>query len=262
MFDITLDSVSFSFDKQIVDGKFKIDDLSLSVNEGEFCSVLGGNGSGKTTLLRLMSGFLSANSGKILIKNIEIKKYSRAELSKIIAFVQQINPVVFPYSVFEIVAMGRAPYLTSIRFENANDLNVINKYLQIFELYDLRNKSITQISGGELQRTFICRALVQEPKILIMDEPVSHLDIKHQLASYRILKELNKSLNLTIILVSHDLNMTLKYSDKVILMKLGKVVQYDLPENVLTTTNIKSVFDVQANYIFDADSQKYLIVGE
>ena len=262
MQDIYLNNVSFSFDNKFSDSKFRIDDISLTIGEREFCTIVGCNGSGKTTLLRLISGYLSPSKGEILINNKDLKNYSREELSKIISFVQLINPVVFPYSVFEIVAMGRSPHLSSSHFENSNDVDVINKYLEIFELTQLKNKNIQQISGGELQRAFICRALVQEPKILIMDEPVSHLDIKHQLTSYKLLKDFSKELNITIILVSHDLNLTLRYSDKVILMKDGRIISNDVPEKVLTTENIKMVFDVNANYFFDRNKNKYLHISE
>lgn len=259
---IKFENVSYTYhEKQGVES-FHLSNIWLNVNEGDFCTIIGSNGSGKTTLLRLFSGFLRADSGNISIFEKNIYDYKRNELAKKIAFVSQINSIAFPYTVFEIASMGRTPHFYGNQFENENDLKIIDKYLEMLGLKKIKNKNIMHISGGELQRTFICRALVQQPKILLMDEPVSHLDIKHQLHSYKLLNNIREENKLTLIIVSHDLNMTMKFSNNVILMKEGRMLSQNTPEKLITSENIKEIFGVKSEFLFDKNKNKYLIYTE
>lgn len=258
---IEIKNLFFGYEKKNSSENFLLENINLNINDGEIVSILGPNGSGKTTLLRLISGFLSPGKGEIKLNARNIKDYKQIEIARFISFVSQINEVIFPYSVFNFVSMGRNPFKINSYFENENDLKIIEKYLDMFELKSISHKTIDKISGGELQRAYLCRALVQEPKILLMDEPVSHLDIKHQLNSYKLLKELNGELGLTIILVSHDLNLSLKYSDRIILIKDGKIVFNSKSEELNSTEIIKEIFEVDTEIIRNKNDETFFLLS-
>jgi len=259
---IDIEKVYFRFYNDQPQGKFFLEDINLQIPEGKFVSILGPNGSGKTTLLRLISGFLSPSKGSVSILHKNVHDYKRNEIAKKLSFVSQINEAIFPYSVFQFVSMGRNPYSSNSFFVNKNDILIIQKYMELFELSALREKRINEISGGELQRAYLCRALVQEPKILLMDEPVSHLDIKHQLSSYKLLKEINKELGITIILVSHDINLSLRYSDRLIFMKQGRIIFNSKPEDISDSDLINETFGVNSEMLKNRNDKIYFFLGD
>lgn len=232
---------------------FTIDKLNLSVNSGEFITILGPNGSGKSTLLGLILGNLEPYSGEIIFQGHSYTQYSQKELAQRISFVPQRYYSVFPFSVFEIVMMGRTPYLNSLGFEKQTDIQKVNDALEEVGIYHLRNKSINSISGGEAQRAFIARALVQEPELILLDEPNAHLDLEHQISIFELLKKLNLENRVTIIVVSHDLNLAGYYGSRTILMQKGEIFLDDHKSRVLTEENISSVFNVNAKIIKDND---------
>ena len=259
---LEFDKVFFNYSDSGRDGNYLLENLSLAIPSGEIVSILGPNGSGKTTLLRLFSGYLKPNKGSVLLNQKNINEYSRNEIAKNLAFVSQINDLIFPYSVFQLVAMGRNPYMGNSLFESYEDLDIIDKYLELFELKKLKDKPIDKISGGELQRVYLCRALVQQPKILLMDEPVSHLDIKHQLSSYKILKEMNREIGLTIVLVSHDLNLSMRFSDRLVMIKKGKMVFNSNPNNLTSAELIHETFEVESEIVRSRSGKLYFLMGE
>ncbi|MCZ7601418.1 MAG: ABC transporter ATP-binding protein [Melioribacteraceae bacterium] len=241
---LTLKKVAFKYNDD-PDG-FTLNDIYLVVNPGEFVTILGPNGSGKSTLLNLILGISTPNSGEILFEGKNYKTFSRKELAKRISFVPQKYYSVYPFSIFEIVAMGRTPYLNFLGFEKDDDIKKINNVLDLVGISHLKNKSINSVSGGEAQRAFIARALVQEPDLILLDEPNAHLDLEHQISIFDLLKSLNNEKKLTIIMVSHDLNLSGCYSHRMIFMKDGKIYLDDIKHKVLTEENISAVFNVNA----------------
>ncbi len=235
---IKLENIEFSYGNG-----FALGPLSMQIEEREFIAILGPNGSGKSTLLKLISGYLLPAKGKVYLNGSEVSGYSKKELAKKISYVPQFTYSVFPYSVYEIVLMGRTPFLNIFGYEKENDRERVFSALEKMEIAHLANKGINEISGGEAQRAFIARALVQETDIILMDEPNAHLDLKHQIAIFKLLKELNEE-GKTILTVSHDLNLPGRYAGKVMLIREGEIVKFGKKEDVLSDELIKEVFDV------------------
>ena len=224
--------------------KFYLDDINLTFNKGEFVSLLGPNGCGKSTILKIITGILKVENGNLLLNNRDYKSISRKNLAKTIAFVPQNFSTIFPFSIYEIVMMGRTPYLNLIGYETGKDKKIVEEALELVEISHLKNHGINEVSGGEAQLAFIARAIVQEPEIILLDEPNAHLDIKHQVSIFSLIKKINREKNLLVITVSHDLNLAGYYSDRIILMKSGKIFSDDNAEKILTSENIKNVFEI------------------
>ena len=248
---IELQNINFSYSNNLPEYNFRLENINLVINSGEFITILGPNGSGKSTLLKIINGLLKPRSGKITFNGKPFSASSRKELARKIAFVPQNPYSIYPFSVYEIVMMGRTPYLNLWGFEKSEDKEKVNEALNIVGITHLKNKGVNEISGGEAQRTFIARALVQEPDVLLLDEPNSHLDLEHQIAIFNLLQKLNLERNLTLLMVSHDLNLAGCYGSRAVLMKAGKVFMDDNKENILTQENIKSVFKVNAKVLKD-----------
>lgn len=219
-----------------------IKNISFEVKKGDFLGIIGPNGSGKSTLLRLMSKALNPDSGKIIFENEDIAKIKLRALCKKTAFVPQDTFVNFAFSVLEIVLMGRTPHLDRLQFETKKDLKIAQEALLVTDSLQLKNKQINQLSAGERQRVIIAKALAQEPILLFLDEPTSHLDIGHQIQVLDLLKRLNKQSNLTIVVVLHDLNLASEYCGRLILLDKGKIFDEGSPAKVLTYESIEDVY--------------------
>ncbi|MBK8945942.1 MAG: ABC transporter ATP-binding protein [Ignavibacteriae bacterium] len=240
-------NIDFKYEKNSPYTFFSISELNLKVNAGEFITVLGPNGSGKSTLLKLIANLLIPNNGQIFLDNKNYNKYERKEFAKIVSFVPQINKMFFQFSVYEIVMMGRTPYQNIFGIENEIDKEKVNNVLELLEIDHIKNKGINEVSGGEAQRALIARALIQDPKIILLDEPNAHLDIKHQVAIFNILKKLNDEFKLTVMLISHELNLASHFSKRILLMNKGKIEFDAKPNEVLTEQNIKSIFKINSS---------------
>jgi len=228
------------------ESSFELSNINLEIFPGEFVTILGPNGSGKSTLLNLISGEFRALKGEILLNNKSYLEYKRKDIAKRISFVPQKYYSVYPFSIYEIVAMGRTPYLNFLGFEKEEDITKINEALQLVGIEHLKNYSINSVSGGEAQRAFIARAIVQDPELMLLDEPNAHLDLEHQISIFNLLKSLNQEKKLTILMVSHDINLAANYSKRMILMKQGRIYLDAENSKVLTTENIQKVFNVDA----------------
>lgn len=219
-------------------------DISFDVEQGEFVSLIGPNGAGKTTLLKILNRLLIPQKGNVFIFGRNLNSYTRKEIAQIIGFVPQDNVFMFPYTVMEVVLMGRTPYLKGIGFESKKDVEIALEVMNLTKIEHLADKPITSLSFGERQRVLIARALAQQPKIILLDEPNAHLDISHQIEIFALLKTLATEKNVTIISVSHDLNLIASYSDRVILLSNGQIYSIGKPDVVLTKENIKDVYGV------------------
>jgi len=226
-------------------------DVSFELREGDFLSLLGPNGSGKSTLLRLLDRILLPQQGTITLEDRPLQQFNRKEIARIIAYVPQDTLWVFPFTVLEVVLMGRSPYVGRFGFESRHDLEVTWQMMKLTQIDHLADKPITAISGGERQRVLIARALSQQPQILLLDEPNAHLDICHQVEIFQILRDQNELQDLAIISVSHDLNLAAAFSKKVMLLAQevagseqagATVVSLGTPAEVLTESNIERVY--------------------
>jgi iron complex transport system ATP-binding protein len=263
--NLRVDHIAFSYPDLPV-----LRDVSFDVPSGDFLSLLGPNGSGKSTLLRLLDRILLPQEGTISLQDRPLNAFHRREIARTVAYVPQEGLWVFPFTVLEVVLMGRSPYIGRFGFEQSRDIELAETVMKRVDIDHLAMKPLTALSGGERQRVLIARALCQQPRILLLDEPNAHLDIAHQIDIFKILRSENEK-GLTIISVSHDLNLAATFSRRVMLLAAnhpehrsgarfpagagegssGKepaastIVALGTPEEVLTETNIQSVFNTR-----------------
>lgn len=252
---VNIKNLSFKYDKIDI-----LKHISLDVLQGSFISILGPNGSGKTTLLKNISNTLKPHDGSILIENQDIKNIKHKELAQKLAVVHQSAEVHFDFSVYNVVMMGRFPYLKRFQVEGKRDEEIVKEAMLSTSIWELKDKSINEISGGERQRVLIARALTQQPKILLLDEPISHLDIKYQIEILDLCKRLNKDQNITVITTLHDINMASRYSDYIVLLKDGNIKEVDIPEKTLTEQNIEEVYGIKVDLIKRNDDERPIIL--
>jgi iron complex transport system ATP-binding protein len=219
-------------------------DISFSVVRGEFLGIIGPNGSGKSTLLRLISGVLSPWRGQIRVDGKPVSAYSRRDLCRRIAMVPQETKIDFPFSVTEVVLFGRTPHLGGFGFAGDRDLQAAERAMARTQTTHLARRAITQLSGGERQRVILARALAQEPTFLLLDEPGAFLDIRHEVETYDLLRDLQAE-GITILTVLHDLNLAALYCDRVALLDAGRLAQVGRPEDVLTYATLTRVYGTE-----------------
>jgi len=235
-----------------------LNNISINIYENDFICLLGKNGSGKTTLAKLISGNLIQSENNILVYNKLIKEYSKKDLSKIISYLPQNLPENIPFSVIKIILMGRYPYKNIFENYNLDDISISKKYLKLLDLEILENKNFDDLSGGEKRRVLLAQTLVSESNIIILDEPEAFIDIPHKISLYESLKYFNEKLNKTIIVISHDLNLALKYSKRLIFLSNNKVY-FDISEKDKIDKNIiKTIFDIDVN-ILKINNNPYII---
>ncbi len=217
-----------------------IKNFSFDIDDGEILCIIGPNGCGKSTLLKGMIGLLDG-SGSILYNDIMINKLKQKERGKLIGLLSQNKFSHFPYTIYETVSMGNFANSKGILRVKQGDKKIIEALKRV-DLYKIRNSYIDNISGGQFQRTLIARLFVQNPNVIMLDEPTNHLDLKHQVYILNHLKDLVKELNKIAVVVLHDLNLALKYADKVILMDNEHKMIFGKPGEVLTSSNINSIY--------------------
>ena len=230
------------FDTEVFKG------FSIEVEEGEILALLGPNGSGKTTLIKILSKILAPKSGNVLIENRDINSYSYAELSRVVASVPQIHRPTFQYTVFDVVLAGRNPHLTSIA-PSKQDEEIVLSILEELNISKLADRPYTDISGGELRLVLIARALAQEAKIILLDEPTAFLDFKNKNLILNKVLELREKKNITFIITLHDPNEAFQVADRVLLLKKGEVVALGKTDDVLTPENLKYVYDIDVEKV-------------
>jgi len=222
-------------------------DICIELAASEMLSVIGPNGAGKSTLLRCIDRILSPQKGCILLDGQNIKKMSRMELAKKMGYIPQSATQVFPATVFDVVLMGRRPHIGWRSGEE--DTEKVLETLQLLNIEDLSMRDINELSGGQQQKVFIACALTQEPDVLLLDEPTSNLDIRHQLEVMDIIKNIVREKKISAIMAIHDLNLAARYADRIIMMNSGKIFSAGDPVSVLTPDNIKEVYGVEAEVI-------------
>ncbi len=224
-------------------GNKVVDDVSFSAGAGEFFMIIGPNGAGKSSLLKLIAGIEKAQSGQITILGKPKERYSAGELAKVVALVSQQAPIDFPFSVAETVLMGRSPHLGLLGIEGKKDYELAMEAMSFTGVRQFAERRLDQLSGGERQRVMIARAICQEPEIILLDEPTTALDPAHQLKVMDLMEKFRQEKKTTVIMVSHDLNLAALYSDRLLLMKNGKVVVIGTPSEVFVSEFMEKSYD-------------------
>lgn len=236
---LNLEHVTTGYNRKAI-----LSNISLNIKKGGFLGVIGPNGSGKTTLLRVMSKILKPWRGRVILDGTDIGQIDYRELAKRMAFApQRRQELFFSYSVNDFVLLGRTPYMRRFQLrESAQDLGVVRDVMEMTDISELGERNLKDLSGGESQRAAIAQALVQEPEILLLDEPTVHLDIGHQVKILDLIRRLKLERELTVIMVLHDLNLASEYCDRLILLKDGEIFKSGSPREVLTYQNIEEVY--------------------
>ena len=250
-----LEVKNISFD---YDGEEIFSDISFSINKGDVLCILGPNGTGKTTLIKCLNGLNEINSGEIRINGENIKNLSFKQISKHIGYIPQTHIPSFPFKVFDVVLMGRAPYINLSNSPKEKDKKIAFNALKTLGIEDLKDKQYTNLSGGQRQLVFLARVLCQNPDILILDEPTSHLDFGNQIKLLEIIDNLAKR-GLSIIMSSHFPDHAFLSSNKVAIMKNKKFIDFGLPDDVLTEDNLKKAYSIDVKLIELDDSRKVCI---
>lgn len=227
------------------DGREVLHGLDLQVAPGEMVGLLGPNGSGKSTLLRVLAGLLTPSAGNIQLSGRPLRQFSSRERARRVALVPQSVLIPFAFPVFDVVAMGRHPHLGLLGAPTPRDFEIIHQALGETDCAHVQDRPVTELSGGELQRVIIARALAQQASLLLLDEPTAHLDINHQLDIARLLGRLNREQGLTVLWVSHDLNLAAEFCQRLVMLQDGQIVADGAPEEVVTTEIVERVYGVR-----------------
>ena len=219
-------------------------DVAFAVAAGAFLGIIGPNGSGKTTLLKVMNGLLRPQAGAVWLNGRPLAGMRRREVARVMAVVPQDAALLFTFTVEEMVLMGRSPHLGRFGFEGKEDFRIARAAMDRTGVLALAHRPYDALSGGEKQRVLIARALAQEPRILLLDEPTAYLDIRHQAGIFDLMKDLNRRQGLTVVAVTHDINLAALYSDEVLLLADGRVFGAGPPEAVVTTENIRGAYGI------------------
>ena len=240
---------------QVSDASFSYDghhnifeNINFSVEKGDVFCILGPNGTGKTTLIKCINGLMKLSSGKILFNEKNIYSLSKSEIAKNIGYIPQIHNSTFPFSVLDVVLMGRSPHLEMFASPGEKDIKIAEESLKTLNITHMRDVPYTEISGGEQQLVFLARILTQKPSILLLDEPTSHLDFGNQMRTLNIIEKLAKS-GLSIVMSSHFPDQAFISANKVALMKGKNFIDLGSPEEVITEENMEEIYDIQVKIV-------------
>ena len=236
---ISLKDLNFSYGDQPI-----LKHLDLTLEKGLFYSILGPNGSGKTTLLKNIQKILRPARKCIYLNGEDVRLISTKEMSRKLAIVPQEAHVEFDFTVLDMVLMGRSPYLKRFETESSHDLSLAKNAMEITDTWKFKDKSVKMLSGGELQRVIVSRAMVQDTDILLLDEPVSHLDIHHQISILNTVAGFCRSKGITVLAVLHDINLASEFSDSLILMHQGEIMEVGSPDQVITELSVRTLYDL------------------
>lgn len=253
---IRVEQLTFSYGRD-----FALKDVAFSIPAGEFFGIAGPNGSGKTTLLKLMDGLLKPDSGTIMYRGRSVQEFSRKEIAKSIAYVSQEHELPFAFTVEESVIMGRYPHLGILGLEGERDYQIAEKAMKTAGVYSLKNRLVTELSGGEKQRVIIARALAQEPEVMLLDEPTAHLDLASGVEIMELLKELQREQGLTIVTASHDLNLLAIYADRIAFLLKGEKLAEGKPEEVLNDELLKRAYVGKFRLIYEPRGVPVILPG-
>jgi iron complex transport system ATP-binding protein len=248
---LEVQDVSFSYGP----GRFHLDGVSLTARPGEVVGLLGPNGSGKSTLIRLVMRLLRCDSGRVLVDGRSVADWSSREFARRVAHVPQQTRAAFAFTALETVLMGRNPYQGAMGFESEADHRVARQALERVDAERFADVLLDELSGGERQRVILARALAQEADLLVLDEPASFLDIRHQYSLYHLLRDLAHDEGRTCLAAGHDVNVLAAYCDRLVLLSEGRVVGDGPPQEVLTEARLREVYGVEAEVLTRDDGR-------
>jgi len=250
-----LEGVSLSYD-----GTPALREATLEALRAEFVAVIGPNGAGKSTLLAVMAGLRPQYRGRCLYRQREVRAWPRRALAREVSYVPQHVRIEFPFTVEQVVLMGRTPHAGGL-FESPADWEAVEQAMRKTDIVKLRRRDFRSLSGGEKQLVILASALAQQPRVLLLDEPTTFLDLRHQLAIYELLKELSQQ-GLLVVAATHDLNLAPAFADRLIALHSGRVCADASPEQVLTPGTIGAVFGVQARTEPGPRGRPWIIYGD
>lgn len=239
---IKIDGMEFGYSSVPV-----LKDIVLDLEGPQFVTIIGPNGVGKSTLIHCMNKVLKPSKGTVLVNDQDVSGMKLKDIAKIIGYVPYTSSDTFPLSVVDTVLMGRSPH-TGWKPKEA-DLNIVYNVLKLLDIDDLAMRPFNELSAGQHQRVMLARGLAQDPQILLLDEPTSNLDIRHQLEVTRLLRDLSRTQDLLVVMISHDINISAKFSDRMILLKGGTIFATGTPDEVITEDNIREAYGVESEVI-------------
>jgi iron complex transport system ATP-binding protein len=241
---IAAEQVRFAYGRSEV-----LHDVTLEVPRGDMVAIAGPNGAGKSTLLGLLAGTRTPSAGVVRLDGADIRCVPRRDVARAVAVVPQDTSVLFPYSVTEMVLMGRSPHLHGIGLEGAGDLAIATRAMEQTGVLALADRPIVALSGGERQRVILARALAQEPRLLLLDEPMTFLDLRHAIQILELIRELNRRERITVVAILHDLTLASMYFDRIALLRDGRLGADGRCDEVVTEARIREVFDVEVRIV-------------
>ncbi len=254
---VTLQTADLCFS---YNGRRVLDGIGLRADPGEVVGLVGPNGSGKSTLIRILSGVLPGYSGSARIGDEEVRQLAAVELARQLAVVPQEPTFSFPFTALQVVLLGRHPHLAGIAFESESDIELARNALELCGAADLAERTIQDLSSGERQRVVFAKALAQQPRALLLDEPASFLDIRHQVELYDVVRERAHQTGSTVLTVLHDLNLAAEYCDRIYLLREGRIEASGPTAEVLTYANLTRVFETEVYVDTNTLTGKLLVV--
>ncbi|WP_211272906.1 ABC transporter ATP-binding protein [Methanobrevibacter arboriphilus] len=251
---LEIKNASFSYDNE----NNVFEDISFSISKGDVLCVLGPNGTGKTTLLKSLNGLNNLKSGEVILKGNPLNSLSFTEIAKVIGYIPQGHIPTFPFSVLDVILMGRSPYLGLTESPGEKDIKIAENVLKNLNILHMANREYTNLSGGEKQLVFLARVLAQEPDLLILDEPTSHLDFGNQIRFLEIIDNLSKK-GLTILMSSHFPDHAFISSNKVAIMKDKHLIDFGTPENVITEKTLKFLYNIDLELLEISNNRKICV---
>jgi len=243
-----------------LDGKSILNNISLKIPKGRITTILGANGCGKSTLFSLMTKNLVPDRGRIFLQRKNIGGMSLGEFAKRVSIVHQYNTAADDMTVERLVSMGRTPYHKMFSGADGDDEKLINMALEVTNLLEFKEREIGKLSGGQRQRVWIAMALAQNTKLLFLDEPTTYLDIRYQLEILELVKKLNREFGITIVMVLHEINQAIRFSDSIIGLKDGNVLAQGNPEEIITSELLEQLYGVKLG-VTEIDGHKYVLTA-
>jgi iron complex transport system ATP-binding protein len=232
--------------------------VTLALHAGEVLTLAGPNGAGKTTLFRVASRVLRPSQGSVSLLGRPLDAFSRRELARVLAVVPQDAAIAFPFRVGEVVLMGRSPHLGTLGFETRADLERAREAMARVGIAELADRSVLELSGGERQLVLLARALAQDPRVLLLDEPTAHLDLRHRVRVAALVRELARE-GRSALVVSHDLGLAARSGDRIALLRRGELLALGTPREVLTPAHLRATFEVETEILTTADGALHVV---
>ena len=223
--------------------------VDMSAAAGRLACLLGPNGSGKTTLLRCLLAQLSPDGGQVLLDGVAVNEYAPPDLAKMLAYVPQFPRSAFAFTAGELVLMGRFPHTGALGLAGTQDLAVAREAMKMTRTLEFADRTLAELSGGEAQCVMIARALAQQPAVMLLDEPTSHLDIRNQLMIYRMMQRLAHDWDMAVLCVSHDINLAARFADELVLMRDGEIIAAGPPAQVVREDVLRRTYQVQIDLV-------------